>query len=64
VYRLLATRFHLPEWEQGIRHKLDVLEGVYKVISDQAAHFRSEFLEILIILLILIEVIMGFVRKH
>jgi hypothetical protein len=62
VYRLLAARFHLPEWEQDIRHKLEVLEGVYEVISNQSAHFRSEFLEIIIIILILIEVIMGFIR--
>lgn len=63
AYRLLATRFHLPEWERGIQRKLEVLEGIYEVLSNQATHFRSEFLEIIIVLLILVEVIMGLVKK-
>ena len=62
VYRLLASRFHLPEWEQDVRHKLEVLEGVYEVISNQATHFRSEFLEIVVVLLILIEVVLAIVK--
>jgi hypothetical protein len=63
VYRLLATRFHLPAWEQGIQRKLDVIEGVYQIISNQRSHFRSEFLEIVVVLLILIEVLLA-VFKH
>jgi hypothetical protein len=63
VYRLLATRFHLPAWEQGIQRKLDVIEGIYQVISAQSSHFRSEFLEIVVVLLILIEVLLA-VFKH
>src|SRR5207253_10038444 len=51
VYRLLSTRFHLREWEHSIERKLEVVEGVYKVIADQASHFRTEFLEIIVILL-------------
>ena len=63
VYRLLATRFHLPAWEQDIRHKMEVLEGIYEVLSDQSAHFRSEFLEIVVVVLILIEVMLA-IFKH
>jgi hypothetical protein len=63
VYRLLATRFHLPAWEQGIQRKLDVIEGIYQVISTQSSHFRAEFLEIVVVLLILIEVLLA-VFKH
>jgi hypothetical protein len=59
VYRLLSARFHLPDWEQDVRQKLEVLEGVYEVISNQAAHFRSESLEIVVVVLILIEVILS-----
>lgn len=62
VYRLLATRLHLPVWETDIQRKLEVLEGVYQVVSHQSADFRSEFLEIIVILLILIEVIMSVYR--
>jgi hypothetical protein len=64
VYRLLATRFHLPAWEKDIRHKLEVLEGVYEVFAAQSSHFRTEFLEIVVVLLILIEVLLAIFKKH
>jgi hypothetical protein len=62
VYRLLATRFHLPDWEQDIRRKLDILEGVYQVVSHQASSFRAEFLELTIVILIVIEILLGLFR--
>jgi hypothetical protein len=63
VYRQLAKRFHLPEWEEDIQRKLEVLEGVYQVVSHQSSDFRSEFLEIIVILLITIEVLLS-IFKH
>ena len=62
LYRLLATRLHLPEWERGIQRKLEVLEGIYEVISDHAAHFRSELLEVLVVLLIVTEIIISLIK--
>jgi hypothetical protein len=58
VYRMLAGRFHLSEWTNSIQRSLTVLEGVYRVLSDQAATYRTEVLEAIIILLILVEVVM------
>lgn len=63
VYRLAATRFHLRAWERSIRRKLDVAEGVYQVVSDQAAMYRTEFLEIVVILLIAVEIALS-IWKH
>ena len=63
VYRLVAKRFHLETWIENIQRKLDVAEGVYKVVSDQAGSFRTEFLEILVVLLILIEIVVAFVHR-
>jgi hypothetical protein len=63
VYRLMATRFHLETWQESIQRKLEVTEGVYQVVSDQAAGLRMEFLEITIIALILIEIVLAF-RGH
>jgi hypothetical protein len=63
VYRLAATRFHLKEWERNIKRKLDVAEGVYQVVSDQAASYRTEFLEIIVIVLIMMEIILS-ILKH
>ncbi len=62
VYKMLADRFHLPEWSQSIARSLDTVESAYQVVSDQAAMYRTEFMELVVILLILIEVIMGFMR--
>lgn len=63
AYRMLASRFHLDEWNQNIRRELAVLEGTYQVISDQAAAYRMEALEIAIVILILFEIVMALVRR-
>ena len=62
VYRVLDRRFHLDEWEASIRRKLEVLEGIYKTLSDQAATYRAEFLEAVVVILILLEIVMAFFR--
>jgi hypothetical protein len=62
AYAQVAARFHLGDWEQSIRHKLDAIEGVYKVLSDQAATYRAELLEIIVVLLIVVEVVLAFVH--
>jgi hypothetical protein len=63
VYRLVASRFHLEEWETSIQRKLDVAEGVYQVVSDQAASTRTEFLELIVIFLILLEIVLAIVHR-
>jgi hypothetical protein len=63
VYRLLADRFRLGTWETGIRRKLDTLEGIYQIVTDRAEAARSATLELIIILLILVEIVMG-LWKH
>ncbi len=62
VYRLVAQRFHVEAWEQSIRRSLEVAEGVYQVVADQAASFRTQFLEVLVVLLILLEIVLAFFR--
>jgi hypothetical protein len=62
VYRLVATRFHLETWEQSIHRNLEVVEGVYGVVSDQARDFRMEFLEVIVVVLILIELLVAFLH--
>jgi hypothetical protein len=63
VYRLVATRFHLETWEQNIQRKLEAAEGAYQVVSDQAASFRTEFLELVVIFLILLEVVLALFHR-
>jgi hypothetical protein len=65
VYRLVAERFHLEKWEESIQRKLEVAEGAYQVVSDQAATTRTEFLEVIVILLILLEILLAvFGNRH
>ena len=61
VYRLLATRFHLDEWQQNIGRALAVAENVYQIISDQAESYRIETLEMIVILLILVEIVTALI---
>ncbi len=62
VYRLLAARFHLEEWEQNIQRKLEVVEGAYQVVSDQASSYRLELLEIVVVVLIFLEIVLSLLR--
>ncbi len=62
VYRLVATRFHLEVWEASIRRKLDAVESAYGVVADQARDFRMEFLEVIVVILILVEILLAFLH--
>lgn len=62
VFRMLASRFHLNQWAENIRHSLDVTEGVHQTLSSQVATYRLELLEIIVVVLILTEIILAFVK--
>lgn len=62
VYRMVAGRFSMETWSENIQRKLEVAEGIYQVVSDQANHFRSQFLEFIVVVLILIEIFLAFVH--
>ena len=54
---------HLDSWERSIERSLATIQGVYQVISDQAASFRAEFLEWIIIVLIAVEIVLGLLKR-
>ncbi|MEM2905582.1 MAG: hypothetical protein QW057_07670 [Candidatus Bathyarchaeia archaeon] len=68
-YRSLTRRFHLDDWEKAVQQKLETVRHIYTLVMDKAGHERSETLEILVILLILVEVALsllsygGFIRR-
>jgi uncharacterized Rmd1/YagE family protein len=62
VFQLLVQRFHVEEWRESIQRKLEVAEGTYQVLSDQAAGIRLELLEIVVIILIFIEIVLALTR--
>jgi hypothetical protein len=57
LYRLAAQRLHLREWDDGIRRKLQVLDGIYQKLADRAATRRLEVLEWIIIVLIAVSIV-------
>jgi hypothetical protein len=63
IYRLLASRFHLREWERNILRKLETAEGVYQVLSDQANSYRAELMEAIVIFLILFEIVLALFHR-
>jgi hypothetical protein len=64
LYRLIAQRFHLAEWDVSILRKLETLESIYQKISDQMVTRRMELLEWIIIFLIAISIILPFVSSN
>ncbi|MFO0899661.1 MAG: hypothetical protein U0836_19710 [Pirellulales bacterium] len=62
LYRLLGARFHLDDWSASIERSLSVAEGVYQVVSQQAAGHRTEFLELVVIALIASEIVLALFR--
>jgi hypothetical protein len=59
LYQQLSVRFHLEGWSQNIRREIAVLEGIYQVVSNQAAAYRAETLEIIVVILILTEILVA-----
>lgn len=64
LYRQLSHRFHLDEWSAGIRQSLDVVEGVYQILSDQASAGRIELMELIVIALIAVEIVISLTGGH
>lgn len=62
VFDLASSRFHLGEWQQSIRRKLDTVGDVYDLLIHQAGGTRMEALEIIVIVLIATEIILALIR--
>jgi hypothetical protein len=62
VYDLAQDRFHLPEWQQSIRRKLETVGDVYDLLVQQAGGTRMEVLEFVVIALIALEIVLAVVR--
>ena len=62
VFDLASTRFHLRDWQQSIRRKLDTVGDVYDLLVQQAGGTRMEVLEIVVVVLIALEIVLALVR--
>ena len=57
VFRRAASRLQLKEWEDNVLRKVNALERVSEVLSEETNARRSHLLEIIVIMLILYEIV-------
>lgn len=62
VFGLASARFHLVEWQQSIRRKLDTVGDVYDLLVQQSGGRRMETLEVIVVVLIAMEIVLALVR--
>jgi hypothetical protein len=62
IYARTADRLHLGEWQRSIDGKLELVQKISDVVAGRAATARAELLELTIIVLILFEIGLFFVR--
>ena len=63
VYALASRALGLNHFNRSVKEKLNLLNTLYTTLADEAQHARSVRLEWIVIILILIEVVMGFGEK-
>lgn len=59
IYRTAAGRLGLADWQRQIDNKLASVRDMYQFLIDQARARRDEFMEIIVIVLIALEVLIG-----
>jgi hypothetical protein len=64
LYRAVSGRLGLGDWQRQIDAKLRSVSEIYRVFQDQAQYARSEFLEIIVIVLIAVEAVIGILTLH
>jgi len=63
VYEEARRKAGTERWEGTIRDQLKTLEDIYTILNNRAAAARAETLEIIIIVLIALEIVMGLLRR-
>lgn len=51
LFALIAAKFRLPDWKKSVRDKLDAIEDVYGIVSQNFAVDKQHYLELLQIVL-------------
>lgn len=62
VFEIASARFHIREWQNSIRRKLETVGDVYDLLIQQSGGHRTEALEITVIVLIAIEIVLAIFR--
>jgi hypothetical protein len=64
VYGAALELFRGSAWRRGIERKLEIFRETYAMLNGEAQAARSELLEIVVILVILAELVLGLVRAR
>jgi hypothetical protein len=64
VYGAALDLFRATAWRRGIERKLEIFRETYAMLNGEAQSARSELLEVVIIVVILAELVLGLVRAH
>ena len=64
IYRAAAARLGLKDWQKQVDSKLTSVGDIYRFLNDQASSARDAFMEIIIIVLIAVEVVIGVFSLH
>lgn len=62
VFDLASSRFHLRDWQQSIRRKLETVGDVYDLLVQQSGVNRQEALEVVVVILIAVEILLALWR--
>ena len=62
VYGAALDLFRATAWRSGIERKLEIIRETYAMLNGEAQSARSELLEIVVILVILAELVLGLMR--
>ena len=63
IYQAALALFREDAWRHGLARKLQNFRDTYAMLNDEAQTARGNVLEVIIILLIVIEVVMGLIRS-
>ena len=61
TYRGAIRRLRVGDWQESISDKLTLASEVYTMLKGELEHSRSFYLEVLVVILIVIEVVLAFV---
>jgi hypothetical protein len=63
IYAAALDLFREAAWRRGVDRKLAIMRETYAMLNDEAQAARAELLEIAIVLLIVLEIVLSFVRS-
>lgn len=64
VYVAAINRFRVPEWRESVETKLGLVSRAYEMLKGEVEVSRTQLLELIVVMLILVEVIAAFQSGH